>query len=95
MKNTTLFILSFTILLTSCIQDSNEQKALSNEISGDSSPVLDLAQANRLASLPIDCIEQEYPNKLNQTISGDEDLLSLKKFKEILIVKTSEILKVL
>ncbi|MBS0011655.1 MAG: DUF2891 domain-containing protein [Bacteroidales bacterium] len=38
-------------------------------------PVLDIEQANRLAGLPIACVEKEYPNKLNQTLSGDEDLL--------------------
>lgn len=39
-------------------------------------PTIDLLQANRLAQLPIDCIQTEYPNKLNQTIGADEDLQS-------------------
>jgi len=39
-------------------------------------PVIDLVQANRLAQLPLDCIQTEYPNKLNQVIGGDEDLQS-------------------
>lgn len=41
-------------------------------------PTIDLKQANQLAKLPIDCIQTEYPNKLNQVIGGDEDLQSPK-----------------
>lgn len=41
-------------------------------------PKLNLEQANKLASLPIHCINVEYPNKLNQTIGGVEDLQSPK-----------------
>jgi len=37
---------------------------------------LNLVEANRLAKLPLNCIEVEYPNKLNQTIGGGEDLQS-------------------
>lgn len=36
--------------------------------------VLTLKEANRLAQLPLDCITVEYPNKLNQTLSGAEEL---------------------
>ncbi|WP_040253892.1 DUF2891 domain-containing protein [Psychroserpens mesophilus] len=39
-------------------------------------PILNLLDANRLAQLPIDCIQTEYPNKLNQVIGGDADLQS-------------------
>lgn len=39
-------------------------------------PILNLQEANRLAQLPLDCIQTEYPNKLNQVIGGDEDLQS-------------------
>lgn len=42
----------------------------------DRTPILDLAQANRLAQLPLSCLEQEYPNKLNQVISSNADLKS-------------------
>ena len=41
-------------------------------------PVLDLAKANQLIALPLHCVGIEYPNKLNQTINGDEDLQSPK-----------------
>ncbi|WP_299835395.1 DUF2891 domain-containing protein [uncultured Tenacibaculum sp.] len=42
-------------------------------------PKLNLAQANKLASLPIHCINVEYPNKLNQTIGSAKDLQSPKE----------------
>ncbi len=39
---------------------------------------LSLAEANRLAALPLHCMQEEYPNKLNQTIGSGEDLQSPK-----------------
>ena len=41
-------------------------------------PELNLDMANTLSKLPLKCMEQEYPNKLNQVIGGDEDLQSPK-----------------
>jgi len=41
-------------------------------------PKLNLEQAKRLISLPIHCINTEYPNKLGQTIGSDADLQSPK-----------------
>ncbi|RLD24249.1 MAG: DUF2891 domain-containing protein [Bacteroidetes bacterium] len=38
-------------------------------------PNFGLAEANKLIELPLHCAETEYPNKLGQTIGGDEDLL--------------------
>ena len=40
---------------------------------------LNLEQAERLVSLPINCVDVEFPNKLNQTIGGTEDLKSPKE----------------
>lgn len=37
---------------------------------------LNLSQANKLAQLPLDCIEVEYPNKLNQVLGSEGDLES-------------------
>ena len=37
-------------------------------------PKIDITQANRLAQLPLHCIQTEYPNKLNQVIGNDNDL---------------------
>ncbi len=39
---------------------------------------LSLTEANRLAALPLHCMQEEYPNKLNQTIGSKEDLQSPK-----------------
>lgn len=38
-------------------------------------PKFGQAEANKLIELPLHCAETEYPNKLGQTIGGDEDLL--------------------
>ena len=42
-------------------------------------PKLNLEQANRLAQLPLKCVETEYPNKLHQTLGGSEDLKTPKQ----------------
>ncbi|VXB50952.1 conserved hypothetical protein [Flavobacterium sp. 9AF] len=39
---------------------------------------LTLEQANHLATLPIKCLQQEYPNKLNQLLKDDFELASPK-----------------
>jgi len=39
---------------------------------------LTLEQANHLAGLPIKCLQQEYPNKLNQMLLNETELLSPK-----------------
>ena len=38
------------------------------------SPILNFEQANKLAELPLNCINIEYPNRLSQTLGSDEDL---------------------
>jgi hypothetical protein len=40
---------------------------------------LTLEQANHLATLPIKCLQQEYPNKLNQLLLNTTELLSPKE----------------
>jgi hypothetical protein len=40
---------------------------------------LNLDQANYLASLPVKCLQQEYPNKLNQLLLNESELLSPKE----------------
>jgi len=46
------------------------------EIKQEAVPILNLEQANKLANLPLHCINTEYPNRLSQTLGGDEDLKS-------------------
>lgn len=76
MRKTYLIIIGVSLLLSSCIQKEKEQSPSGNEISENPIPILDITQANRLALLPMECVGQEYPNKLNQTLSGDQDLKS-------------------
>ena len=57
-------------------ESSDKTEAISKE---DVNPIqapleLTLDQANTLANLPLDCIQVEYPNKLNQTLGGKENL---------------------
>lgn len=65
------------LLLIGC-NSSNEKKELKSvntpEIEQDSIPSLHLDEANRLAELHINCIQKEYPNKLNQTRGSSDDL---------------------
>ncbi|NJM80735.1 MAG: DUF2891 domain-containing protein [Flavobacterium sp.] len=44
---------------------------------------LSLEQANHLANLPIKCLQQEYPNKLNQLLIDDSELLSPKELHPV------------
>lgn len=64
-------------LLFSC-NSSEEKKEIqtttTSKIEQVAAPILHLEEANRLAVLPIHCIQTEYPNKLGQTIGGSEDL---------------------
>ncbi|WP_158850397.1 DUF2891 domain-containing protein [Algibacter sp. L1A34] len=72
------FILVFIILLIGCKQSDKKQdfKSIDDpvEVTVLKIPKLDLEQANKLAALPLHCINSEYPNKLSQTLGGDEDL---------------------
>jgi hypothetical protein len=80
------FISLVSLILISCGQteksESKETKSSGSdkvEIVEVESLSLTLEQANKLASLPIHCINVEYPNKLNQTIGSGEDLKSPKE----------------
>ncbi|MEZ5000730.1 MAG: DUF2891 family protein [Bacteroidales bacterium] len=66
------FIILLVALLAGCIRSdrSSDKGAAKDSVNW---PVLNLVEANRLASLPLACLQKEYPNKLNQTLgSGDE-----------------------
>ncbi len=77
------FFITFSLLLlVSCSQtkkSSSEDKVTENTVVEIESLSLNIEQANKLASLPIHCINVEYPNKLNQTIGGTKDLQSPKE----------------
>lgn len=63
------FALVVILSLTGC--DNTEPRSFSSE---SFQPSLDLAQASRLAELPLACLQTEYPNKLGQVLGGPEDL---------------------
>ena len=43
--------------------------------SGDPDLELDYDTVERLAGLPLHCVTQQYPNKLQQVLQGEEELL--------------------
>ncbi|GAB2770925.1 DUF2891 domain-containing protein [Salinimicrobium soli] len=57
---------------------NNEDSTLVDKAAGmltEVKPVtLTLEQANKLAQLPLDCINVEYPNKLNQTLANKSEI---------------------
>ncbi|WP_047546747.1 DUF2891 domain-containing protein [Psychroserpens sp. Hel_I_66] len=76
---------SFLILISICFFACNSSEEKTKEIieqkvevTQSKIPEINLEEASRLAQLPIHCIQTEYPNKLNQTIGGEEDLKSPK-----------------
>ncbi|SDS49536.1 Protein of unknown function [Formosa sp. Hel1_31_208] len=76
MKN--YYVLCFALFVLSCNTSENKTTTTeqSTKIKLADIPTIDMVQANRLAQLPIHCIQTEYPNKLNQTIGSDADLKS-------------------
>ncbi len=68
-------LIVLVVFVMSCIQ-SKEEKTESMGIVPEivEKPVLNLEQANRLAQLPLHCMETEYPNKLGQTLGSEADL---------------------
>lgn len=71
-------IISIFLLFFICSCNSINDKKEEVSIEQATIPVLNIVEANRLAELPLHCMEIEYPNKLNQVIGGDEDLQSPK-----------------
>jgi hypothetical protein len=69
-----------TILLISILgcnsKKENKKTQKTEPIEMAKTPVLNIEQANKLANLPLHCINTEYPNKLSQTLGGNEDLKS-------------------
>jgi len=72
MKRFYLFFL-FVVLISCNFSKEKKEVALAKP---STRLKLTLDQANKLVHLPMDCVNTEYPNKLNQTISGDKDLQS-------------------
>lgn len=73
-----LFYFVAVIILWSC-NSSEEKKGNKEENKAVETPVLNLQEANRLAQLPIRCMETEYPNRLGQTLGDSTNLKSPKE----------------
>ncbi|OEK08229.1 hypothetical protein A8C32_01845 [Flavivirga aquatica] len=78
-------LISITALILSCNTSKKEgqkTKIIKEPILNTNNnpiygiPKLDLKGANTLVELPLHCINTEYPNRLSQTLGGDEDLKS-------------------
>ncbi|WP_439151838.1 DUF2891 domain-containing protein [Winogradskyella sp.] len=68
------YLLLVCILIYNCKNTSEQVLVLTEDIVIVETPTLNLAQANRLAELPLACVGTEYPNKLGQTLGGNDDL---------------------
>ncbi len=79
--NRILFLISILAFI-SCNKDLENQKKLSEDKATKKQqehPIqkplqLTLEDANSLAELPLACLQIEYPNKLNQTLGGKENI---------------------
>ncbi len=72
-----IILLCSTFIIFNCNNAKGEKEetiALEKQISVVKAPILNLEQANKLAELPLHCINEEYPNRLSQTLGSDEDL---------------------
>ncbi|MBJ6369871.1 DUF2891 domain-containing protein [Snuella sedimenti] len=69
-------VLVFSILMFHCKSPKEKEDTTATEVvsEAEKAPVLNLEEANRLSQLPLHCINNEYPNKLSQTLGSDEDL---------------------
>jgi len=67
-----LLILFFVVI--ACSITENGGLASAKEIPASSKAVLNIVQANRLAKLPLNCINTEFPNKLNDVLGSAKDL---------------------
>ncbi|MDP2089666.1 MAG: DUF2891 domain-containing protein [Flavobacteriaceae bacterium] len=75
MKNKIMLILVFSVLFFNCENKLNNEEI---KLIQDAKPILDIKKATYLYHFAYDCIEQEYPNKLNQVI-GDANYLKSPK----------------
>lgn len=77
-----LKILPFLValLLIACHQKESSPSTMQSETQNNSErPSLNLIEANRLAALPLNCIDTEFPNKPGETLAGPEDLQTPKQ----------------
>ena len=73
------FVFFFFLLFLVCCNENREESSVNNDLYTFAPISLSLEDAKRLVQLPLDCIDREFPNKLNQVISSKEELLSPKQ----------------
>lgn len=73
------------ILLQSCERDGSGTSAEAHRTDPATAPerTLTAEQASQIFSLPVHCLEVEYPNKLGQVLGSDADLKSPKALRPI------------
>ncbi|ULC58476.1 DUF2891 domain-containing protein [Flaviramulus sp. BrNp1-15] len=69
-----IIIILLVILAFSCNTSKEKEPIETPKVEIAKIPILNLKQANTLAELPLHCMNIEYPNKLSQTLGGEEDL---------------------
>ncbi|PKH50287.1 DUF2891 domain-containing protein [Tenacibaculum sp. Bg11-29] len=72
-----IYFLLLIIVVSACVGTEKKKEGVKSDVA--IAAVLNLKQAEKLVSLPISCINVEYPNKLNQTIGSPEDLQTPKE----------------
>jgi len=74
------YVIFLFVLVASCNNSKEEKKDIvkTPKLEIVEKPVLNLEQANKLAQLPLHCMDTEYPNRLGQTLGSDADLKSPK-----------------
>jgi len=83
-------MLSMMVSLSSCQQQQDTQNTLEipeevfeEELIVFNTPVFTLQEANKLIELPLHCVENQYPNKLGQTLGDETDLRAPKELHPI------------
>lgn len=66
-------------MFLNCNFSAEKKKIRKENFKAKSTVVLNLEGANRLSTLPMKCIDAEYPNKLGQTLGSKDDLSSPKE----------------
>jgi hypothetical protein len=74
-------ILAITMIFncTNFEKKDSSTENITSKVEVAKTPTLNLEEANRLAQLPLHCMNTEYPNKLNQTIGDASDLKTPKE----------------
>lgn len=69
-----VYFIFIGLFIISCNSPQKKETTKPVPITLVKTPELTLAEANRLAQLPLRCMETEYPNKLGQTLGSATDL---------------------